>query len=480
VSERLREARQLPATKLICTLGPAASTLERVEALAAAGASVFRINLSHGTRADHERAADLVRMVEARVGRTLGLLADLPGPKVRLGTVSPEPLQLAAGQRFELRLDGSAGDPSGASVTHPGLGNDVERGDRILLADGAVELVVQEAGDPIVTECVREGEIRSRAGVNVPSDRLGLPAVTDRDREGLALGLELGVDLVAQSFVRRAADVRALRELMGDRAVPVVAKVETRMAVDDAEAIIAAADGLMVARGDLGVELPMEDIPILQKELLYQARAAGRPSIVATQMLESMQHAPRPTRAEANDVANAVLDGADAVMLSSETAIGEYPVEAAAAAIRIADVAERRGDRFREAAPPCRHDDGPSAIAHAAAQVAARHPEATAIACFTRSGRTAELLSTERPQVSIHVFATVDEVRRALALRWGVWPMAAQVPADTDAMIAAMEAGLVAAGRVREGDVVVMVASSPVGAARTNLLKNHRIGGPGQ
>jgi pyruvate kinase len=348
----------------------------------------------------------------------------------------------------------------------------------VSLADGAVELAVLDAGEEVVTEVVRAGAVRSGAGLNVPAERLSLPAITDRDREVLARALEMGVDLVAQSFVRHAADVIGLRALMGSRPVPVVAKIETRPAVERIGEILAHADAVMVARGDLGVELPMEEIPLLQKELLRAARAAGRPAIVATQMLESMIRSPRPTRAEASDVANAVLDGADAIMLSGETAIGDHPVEAARAAARIAEVAEERAGGFRVPGPPCAHRDEASAVAHAAAQIAADDPAVVAIACYTESGRTAGLLSAERPRVPIYAFVPDDAVRRALQLRHGVRPLPAERPADTDAMIALMDRGLRERGLAHEGDAVVMAAAMPAGKASTNMLKVHQLGGP--
>jgi pyruvate kinase len=272
--------------------------------------------------------------------------------------------------------------------------------------------------------------------------------------------------------------VIGLRALMGERPVPIVAKVETRPAVDGFEAILEQTDAVMIARGDLGVELPMEEIPVVQKELLQAARRARRPVVVATQMLESMVAAPRPTRAEATDVANAVLDGADAIMLSAETAIGEYPTEAARTAARIAEVAEERGGAFRSEREPCRHRDEASAIAHAAARIAADDPEVVAIACYTATGHTAALLSAERPRVPIFAFAPDADVRRALSLRWGVRALPAGLPGDTDEMIAVMDEGLRRGGFVRGGEPVVMTASSPAGRTQTNILKVHHAGGP--
>jgi pyruvate kinase len=419
---------------------------------------------------------ELVRATEEATGRPLSVLADLPGPKVRLGELRPDPLVFRPGQRFDLRPDGP-GDDRGASTTHPGLAHDLRPGDRVLLADGAVELTVASTGDDVATlECVRGGSVRSHQGVNVPAERLSLPAVTERDRELLGDVLAMGADLVAQSFVRSPADVEELRALMGEHPVPIVAKIETRPAVDDFAEILAVADAAMVARGDLGVELPMERIPLVQKRLLGEARAAGRPVIVATQMLESMIRAPRPTRAEANDVATAVLDGADAIMLSAETAIGEFPFEAAAAATRIAEAVEAEGSAYRAPQPHHPHPGEAAAVAHAAASIVAGDPDVVAITCYTTTGRTASLLAAERPTVPIHAFIPDADVRRANGLLWGVNTLPVEPPPDTDAMIAAMDAGLRDLGLAAAGDVVVMAASMPAGRTTTNMLKVHQLG----
>jgi pyruvate kinase len=406
-------------------------------------------------------------------------MADLPGPKIRLGELATEPLALSTGSRFVLRPGGGGRGTggAGASVTYDELARDVRPGDRVLLADGAVELIVRDMqDDEVVTEVVRGGSIRSRAGVNVPAGRLGLPAITDRDREALAAALDLRVDLVAQSFVRSAADVAGLRASMGARVLPIVAKIETRPAVEDIGRVLEEADAVMVARGDLGVELPIEETPIVQKEILLAARGAARPAIVATQMLESMTHAPRPTRAEATDVANAVLDGADAILLSAETAIGEFPVEAAKTAVRIAQVAEERGSRFGAGRLAWRYIGESATAAHAASQIASDDPHVVAISCFTRTGRTAAFLSSERPPVPVYAFAPDPAVRRALAIRWGVRPLPVAVPGDTDDMIALMDEGLRAAGVDADGQLVVLVAASPFGRAHTNMVKIHRLG----
>jgi pyruvate kinase len=465
-------------TKLMCTLGPATNTPAFVRGLVAAGTSIFRVNLSHGTPEDHARAVGLVRDAEAQGDRVLGVLADLPGPKVRLGALASDPFSLTPGRRFDLR-PGGLGAERGASTTHPGLAGDLCEGDHVLLADGAVELVVKGTdGETVRTEVVRGGRIRSHQGVNVPAERLSLPAVTARDLECLTRALDLGVDMIAQSFVRRADDVHELRAAMGERVVPVVAKIETRPAVERIDSILDVTDALMVARGDLGVELPMEEIPMLQKDLLHRAIDASRPVIVATQMLESMIHAPRPTRAEATDVANAVLDGADAIMLSGETAIGEHPFEAAAAATKIAAAVESRPGDHRPARPPCRHSGEAAAVAHAVADVATSEPDVAAITCYTETGRTARLVSAERPSRPIYAFIPDERVRRATTLNWGVVPLAAEHPDDTDAMIALMDEGLRRHGLVAPGTLVVMAASSPAGRTTTNMLKLHHVGSP--
>ena len=464
----------------MCTLGPSTDSAERVRALAEAGCDVFRVNLSHGQLATHVATIARVREVSEALGADLAVMADLPGPKIRLGRLGTEPLGLDVGSSFILRSGEGTGDATGATTTHPNLAGDLEPGDRVLLSDGAVELaVVESEAGGVVTRVVRGGRVRSGAGVNVPAQRLSLPPITGRDRACLEVALGAGVDLVAQSFVRSAGDVLELRGAMGERATPIVAKIETRPAVEEFDSVLEVVDAAMVARGDLGVELPLEEIPVLQKELLHAARRAGVPVIVATQMLESMTGAPRPTRAEASDVANAVLDGTDAIMLSAETAIGEFPIEAASAAVRIAETAEGWAVGF----PPVRGGRGAVtdeavAVARAAAEIADGDRDVVAIACFTATGRTAALLSDERPSVPIYAFIPATDVRRALALRWGVRTLPGDPPVDTDGMIALMDEGLRARGLARPGESVVMAASSPAGRTHTNLLKVHHIGEP--
>ncbi len=343
-----RISAQLPGapsrTKLVCTLGPA--TRDRTDELVAAGMDVARLNFSHGSPASRAAAAVAVRASAAEAGQPVAILADLAGPKIRLGELAGGAVVLAAGRPFRLAIRGRGrpGGVDGATVSYRRIADDVRAGDRILLADGAAELRVTAIGDGVVdTEVVRGGTVRSRAGVSIPSERLTTSALTAKDRADVPRALGLEADLIAQSFVRRAEDVHALRELLGPDGPLIVAKIETRAAVDDFDRILGAADAVMIARGDMGVELPYEEVPIIQKQLVRRALDRGVPSIVATQMLESMIASPRPTRAEASDVANAVFDGADAIMLSGETAIGAYPILAAEAAVRICRLCEQRG-----------------------------------------------------------------------------------------------------------------------------------------
>jgi pyruvate kinase len=465
----------MPSTKLVCTLGPASA--DRVPELVAAGMSVARINLTHGGRDQHEALLRAVRSAAQESGRPVGVMTDLSGPKVRLGELDGGEVLLRTGDRFVLRprtLDG--GDGTGAGVSHPDLGSDLEPGDRVLLADGAVELRVAETGAEVVTDIVRGGPIRSRAGVNVPSERLSLPAITPKDEEDIRWMLRAGVDMVAQSFVRHDYDVRALAGLLGDPRPLLVAKVETRPAVDAAEAILESADAVMVARGDLGVETALEEIPVLQKRLVALASAMAKPAIIATQMLESMTRNPQPTRAEASDAAGAVFEGADAILLSAETAVGDHPVQAALTASRILEVAETQGAPFvarpGELETVSAEEVG---LARAAAVVADRD-RAAAIACYTLSGTTARLLSAARPSAPVVAFSPDPRTVGRLTLFRGVRPFLAEEAPDTDAMIAMMDRRVREAGVATSGQDVVMVASSPAGRAHANLLKLHRVG----
>jgi pyruvate kinase len=388
-------------TKMICTIGPA--TARRIPALAAAGMDVARINFSHGTSASHAAAARAVRRVATADDRPLAILTDLAGPKIRLGAVAGGVVELEAGRPFILRDAGKGpvtGDATGARVSYRRMAADVKVGDPIFLADGAAQLRVSRTDDEegVRTDVVRGGTVRSGAGVAVPAARLSAPALTTRDRADIPRAISLGTSYVGQSFVRGANDVAALRRLLGEDGPRIVAKIETRPAVESFDAILEVADAVMIARGDLGVEMPYEEVPLIQKQLVGRALERGIPTIVATQMLESMIAAPRPTRAEASDVANAVFDGVDAIMLSGETAIGAHPLEAAETAARIVALCEVEGAAYLPSGMSRPPGTDTGALAYAAMTLASTHAEIEAIACYTRTGRTARILSSSGPE----------------------------------------------------------------------------------
>jgi pyruvate kinase len=463
----------IPRTKLVCTIGPASR--DHLDELVGTGMSVARVNLAHGDRSDHETSIRAVRAAADRAGRDVAVLVDLPGPKLRLGHLRGGEVQLETGQTFTIGPD-QAGDEHGATATHA-LAADLLPGDRVLLADGAAELrVTGSTTDTLQTVVELGGLVRSRAGVAVPAERLSLPALTPEDSAALPWLLSMGVDLIGLSFVRAAHDVDSLRQALAaldaDARPAIVAKIETRPAVADAEAIVRAADALMIARGDLGVELPYEEVPLIQKHLIRTALRVRRPVIVATQMLESMTTAARPTRAEASDVANAVFDGADAVMLSAETAIGAYPIEAATAALRIAAAAEAEPLFAVMPVPVVPSDDRDTtdaeAVALAAVEIARQDPAVDLLACFTRSGRTATLLAALRPGVPIVAFSPSTAVRRRLALWHGVRPLPiADIAApDVEGTLAQATLSL----PIATGRAVVLVATA-AGQAGRNVVE---------
>ncbi|MEX2184561.1 MAG: pyruvate kinase [Chloroflexota bacterium] len=470
-------ARTLRRTKLICTIGPA--TARRVPELVGAGMDVARLNFSHGTTAGRAAAAGAVRDAAAAAGRRVAILADLSGPKIRLGELTGGEVSLKPGARFV--LDGGKarvrGDRNGAGVTYPRLAADVRPGDAILLADGAVQLRVRAVTDVVTTEVVLGGTIRSRQGVSIPSDRLSTPGLTRKDRADLPHALALGADFVAQSFVRRAADVQDLRALLGPDGPPIVAKIETRSAIEAFDEILDVVDAVMVARGDLGVELPYEEVPIVQKQLVRRALDRGIPAIVATQMLESMITAARPTRAEASDVANAVFDGADAIMLSGETAVGAFPILAAEAAVRVIRLCEEQGTEYLAAGTrtPATGDAG--ALAFAAVALAGSSHGIAAIACYTRSGRTARMLASLRPPVPIYAYSPDPAVVGRLALVHGVHARTCVPPTDTAARLGLMAWLLRESHDLPDGAAVALVASTAAAGSGPNLLEVHRLPG---
>jgi pyruvate kinase len=438
---------------------------------------VARVNFSHGTPAARERAAQRVRVSAAAAGRPVAILADLSGPKIRLGELESGAVTLRAAARFRLRgHDPSVrGDHTSAAVTYPRLAQDVRPGDTILLADGAVQLTVTEVQDDVLTEVVLGGTIRSRQGVSIPSERISTPALTRKDLADLPRVRAIGADFVAQSFVRSARDVVELRARLGEDAPPIVAKIETRQAIDAFDDILDVADAVMIARGDMGVELPYEEVPIIQKQLVRRALDRGVPSIVATQMLESMVVAPRPTRAEASDVANALFDGADAIMLSGETAVGAHPILAAEAAARIIRLCEERGGTHLAPGRAVPVDGDSAALAYAAVALATADADVAAIACYTRTGRTARILSSLRPAVPVIAYSPDARVVASLTLVHGILPRTCVPPTDTPARLGLMAWLLRESSDLPGGAAVVLVASTAAPGSGPNMLEVHRL-----
>ena len=464
--------------KIVCTLGPATADPAMITSLVVAGMDVARLNLSHGTKADHERAYDAVRAAGDATGRSVAVLVDLQGPKIRLGSFASGPVLLADGDPFTITTEAVPGDRTICSTTYQYLADDLEVGDRILLDDGKVVLEVSRVDGRAVETIVQVGgELSDHKGINLPGVAVSTPALTEKDVEDLRWALHLRADMVALSFVRSAADLVPVREVMTQEGVrlPVIAKIEKPEAVDRLEDIIDAFDAIMVARGDLGVELALEQVPVVQKRALQLARRRARPSIVATQMLESMITNPRPTRAEASDVANAVLDGADAVMLSGETSVGRHPIRTVQTMARIIEyVEDERLDLVARMDWEPRTVGG--AITHAAVQVADR-VDARFLVAFTQSGDTVRRIARYRTAIPLLAFTPVADVRSQLALSWGVEAFLVPYAEHTDDMVRQVERAMLELGRCVPGDRVVIVAGSPPGAAgSTNALRVHRIG----
>jgi pyruvate kinase len=476
-------------TKIVCTLGPATDSEEQIEALLRAGMNVARLNFSHGTHEEHAATLARVRAVAGKLDLPVAVLQDLQGPKIRTGPLAGGgPLTLQDGQDFTISTQPLDGTAAHVSTTYAALPRDVRPGDRVLLADGAIELRVRTTTDETVTtEVAHGGTLREHQGINLPGVDVSAPALTEKDRADLAFGVAHGVDYVALSFVRAAADVEEAKRLIetllrdqGDatqpsaRPVPVIAKLEKPEAIQHLEAILAVADGVMVARGDLGVEMPLEEVPLIQKRVLAEANARGLVVITATQMLESMISSPRPTRAEASDVANAILDGTDAAMLSGETAVGAYPVEAVRVMSRIALATQGACPP----APAFELKDAEMSVAVAsAARILAEQAHARLIAVFTRSGLSAQLISKERPGVPIVAFTPHETVYRRLSLWWGVTPRPCELRGTTEELIGWVEEQLRADGLAAAGDRIVIMGGMPfAGTAKTNFVKLHVIG----
>jgi pyruvate kinase len=414
------DMRRQRSAKIVATLGPSSSSPDRIRSLFEAGVDVFRLNFSHGTHDDHRARFTAIRRVETATGRPIGILADLQGPKLRLGAFAEGPIELTAGARFHLDLDRQAGDEHRAPLPHPEIFEALQPGTELLLDDGRVRLEVEACGSSFAdTRCLVGGTLSDRKGVNVPNAVLPLSAITEKDRADLSFALEHGADWIAFSFVQRPDDVAEGRKLVGGRA-GVMVKLEKPSAIQHLQEIIELADGLMVARGDLGVEMPPEDVPSVQKQVVHACRVAGKPVVVATQMLESMVTAPTPTRAEASDVATAVYEGADAVMLSAETAVGSYPIEAVAMMNRIASRVQEDPLYYSMLeSTKIEHEHTTSDAISAAACQVARLVGAAAIVSYTTSGATALRAARERPEVPILVLTSSLSTARRLAVLWG-------------------------------------------------------------
>jgi pyruvate kinase len=473
--------------KIVCTLGPASNSEAMIRELLRAGMDVARLNFSHGTHEEHARVIERVRRAGDKEGRTVCILQDLQGPKMRTGRLKYRtPVALKAGSRVTITPRDLPGTHSLISTTFQDLAREVTAGSRILLSDGLIELRVKSVrNDDVECEVINGGLLAEHQGINLPGAVLSVPSLTQKDYKDLEFGLEHGVDVIAVSFVRCAEDVRRVKRLIGERKsdVPVIAKLEKPQAVEDLDNILEVADGVMVARGDLGVEMPPETVPIIQKNVIRRAADYRKPVITATQMLESMCENPRPTRAEASDVANAVFDGTDAVMLSGETASGRYPREAVTIMARIVVEAETH---LRESEPPRRRRERHASfsiaeticesVAHAAQDVNMR-----AIAVFTETGNTARLISKHRPRVPVFAFTPFAEVGNRLNLLWGVQPIVLAQPArSSEEMVQGAERQLLQRGKIAPGEVLGVVAGTQQTSGSTNFIRLHVVNPPGE
>lgn len=468
-------------TKIVATIGPSSDSPEMMLSLIRAGVDVARLNFSHGTHEEHRKRFQNIRDTAKQAGKFISIILDTKGPEIRLKTFSSGKVELLPGESFTLHAYDTPGDKQGVSISYPDLARDAQSGDKILVDDGLVELEVEQIrGADVVCRVIVGGELKDRKGVNIPGRSLNLPALSDQDKADIRLGVELGCDFIAQSFVRNASDVLAMRKLLEDLGanIPIIAKIENRQGVEHLGEILKVVDGIMVARGDMGVEIPTEEVPIIQKHMIALCNRMGKPVITATQMLDSMIRSPRPTRAEASDVANAIFDGTDAVMLSGETASGKYPLESVRTMARIACRTEQALEyqeifRRRDVAKTPSVTD---AISHATVQ-AATDLGAAAIITSTQSGSTARMVSRYRPEAPVIAVTTDAVVARRLNLSWGVHPMLGEPTSNTDEMINCSVARALDAGLIKNGDLVVLTAGVPVGVpGTTNLLKVHIVG----
>ncbi len=476
-------------TKIVCTIGPASSSEERIEQLICAGMNVARLNFSHGTQNDHAIVIERIRSISARLGCAVAILQDLQGPKIRTGQLKDgQPVMLVDGAECTITTRPIVGDADMFSTTYQPLPHDVKVGDRILLDDGLLELRVLSYNETeVCCQVVHGGLLKEHKGINLPGVAVSAPALTEKDRDDLKFGVFHKVDFVALSFVRKPEDVVEAKQLIkqyqaeltvGKQAqisIPLIAKLEKPEAVAHLDEILDVVDGVMVARGDLGVEMAPEKVPLIQKRIINRCNDLGLPVITATQMLESMITNPRPTRAEASDVANAILDGTDAVMLSGETAAGAYPIEAVQMMVRIALETESGNRTARQ--PQCKRLTQAHAVSHAA-RALAEEASVQAIVVFTRSGASAHLISKDRPRTPILAYTPSERVYHELALWWGIWPHILPMQGTTEELISIVDKRLLDDQLQKPGDHVVIMGGLPVAShARTNFVKLHRVGG---
>lgn len=466
-------------TKIICTIGPACEDMDSLRALFAAGMNVARLNQSHGDHEEHGRRIDRLQQLHKELNQPVGIMIDLKGPEIRTGSMENGNVTLEDGQPFVLTAETVAGTASRVSVSHTDLPGDVRPGSRILLDDGLIELVVNSVeGKDINCTVLNGGVLGSKKGINLPGVNVSLPALTEKDVDDITFGVSRGIDFVAASFVQRAEDVTNIRKLLvrlGGAGVQIISKIENQQGVSHIDEIIRVSDAIMVARGDLGVEIPIENVPIVQKDIIMKCNQAGKPVITATQMLDSMIRNPRPTRAEASDVANAILDGTDAIMLSGETAQGRYPVEAVRTMAKIAEHAEALPGKLM----PTQHlYDMPTTDAVSFASCAmAERLDAAAIITATHSGGTARAISKFRPQCPIFATTVSEESSNKLSLVWGVIPLVIGTVENTDEIVDKSIAVVQARGALQCGDVAIITAGVPVGfSGTTNLIKVHVVG----
>ncbi len=466
-------------TKIVCTIGPASEKEEILEALIVNGMNVARLNFSHGSHGGHLQKIERIRTLSEKLGRPVAILLDLAGPKIRIGSIPDPGVVLLAGQEFILTSRDIEGSAKAVSLGYKTLPEEVKPADRLLLADGLLEMTVEDIrGEDIFCRVVTGGLLTSHKGINLPTGTIRTSSLTPKDRDDLLFGLSHDVDFVALSFVKTAEDILAVKKIIAEsgKDTPVIAKIEKHEALQNIDAILSAADGLMVARGDLGVEIPPEEVPLIQKRLIALANAAGKPVITATQMLRSMVASPRPTRAEAADVANAVLDGTDAVMLSEETASGDYPVEAVIYMSRLAAAAEA-GFPFGKYLSMTPEKEVSESVAHASC-ILASHLDAGAIVVHTQSGMTARHIARFRPRQPILALSPHLKTLRRLALSWGCQPQLTRRLRDTDEMIETAAEAALASGEANIGDVIVITVGHPIGVTgTTNMIRVKKLKG---